>query len=189
MTGFFLSFLVTGIVSAATLSEVTFPDKIHVVGQNLVLNGLGMRRKLIFDVYVAALYLKQKQKDPNAILSSSDPKKLVLEFVRDVDYEKMNDAWDEAYEKNTSSDQKPQLKPLLDELKSLMKSMDEAKEGDLMAFTFTQTSTKVEVVRKGTSKAELEKEFKSKDFGKMLLTIWLGQEPPNESLKEGILGL
>ncbi|HEX6929025.1 MAG TPA: chalcone isomerase family protein, partial [Gammaproteobacteria bacterium] len=44
-----------GGVSAAELAGVTLPDTASVGGQELVLNGMGLREKFWVDVYVGAL--------------------------------------------------------------------------------------------------------------------------------------
>ena len=62
----FVSFSATA-ANAASLAGVTLPDSQQVAGKNLVLNGLGLRSKMMVKVYVAGLYLEQKSSDPNAI--------------------------------------------------------------------------------------------------------------------------
>ena len=48
--------------AAGTLAGVTLPDKADVDGKSLVLNGMGLRKKLVIKVYVGGLYLPQKEK-------------------------------------------------------------------------------------------------------------------------------
>ena len=45
---------------AATLSGVTVSDSASVAGKDLVLNGVGARKKYMFTIYVGALYLPAK---------------------------------------------------------------------------------------------------------------------------------
>src|SRR5579862_7726247 len=55
-------------IAGATLAGVTFPDRIDIDGHSLVLNGLGVRKKLFIKVYVGALYLPQKEASaPNVL--------------------------------------------------------------------------------------------------------------------------
>ena len=44
---------------AGTLAGVTLPDTAQVAGKDLVLNGLGLRKKFVIKVYVGGLYLPQ----------------------------------------------------------------------------------------------------------------------------------
>src|ERR1039458_4616669 len=66
---------------AATLAGVTMPDTAQVGGKNLVLNGLGLRTKVIVKVYVAGLYVEQKSSDPNTLIKSDTTKQIVMKFV------------------------------------------------------------------------------------------------------------
>ncbi|HEY1965075.1 MAG TPA: chalcone isomerase family protein, partial [Acidobacteriaceae bacterium] len=65
---------------AATLAGVTLPDTAQVGGKTLVLNGLGLRTKMMVKVYVAGLYLEQKSSDPNAIIKADAPKQIIMKF-------------------------------------------------------------------------------------------------------------
>ncbi len=50
----FLSFS----VSAVELGGIEMPDSLQVDGQELLLNGAGIRSKFVFDLYVIGLYPK-----------------------------------------------------------------------------------------------------------------------------------
>ena len=55
---------------ARTYKGVTMEDSIEIDGQTLVLNGMALRKKFIFKVYVAGLYLPQKETDAKKILGA-----------------------------------------------------------------------------------------------------------------------
>src|SRR4051812_10044441 len=79
-----------------TRDGVTLPREVDVAGHHLVLNGTALRKKFIVKVYVAALYLPTKQSDADQILAADQPRRVTLQFVHDVDKEKMCNAWNEA---------------------------------------------------------------------------------------------
>lgn len=54
---------------AADVGGVKLVDKASVGGQDLVLNGAGIRTRAFFKVYVAGLYVPAKSADPAAILA------------------------------------------------------------------------------------------------------------------------
>ena len=56
-------------VNALELAGVKLPDSAQVGNTSLQLNGAGIRTKLIFKVYVGALYLPQKQTSADAIIA------------------------------------------------------------------------------------------------------------------------
>jgi len=48
------------------VSGVTLPDTVAFEGKTLKLNGMGLRKKVVFKVYVAGLYLETPTKDAAA---------------------------------------------------------------------------------------------------------------------------
>ena len=61
--------------SALEVKGVKVDETAQVGGTSLVLNGAGIRTKMVFKVYVAALYLTQKQTDANAVISDTGSKR------------------------------------------------------------------------------------------------------------------
>ena len=73
-----LSLLLTVPAGAASLAGVTLPDKAEVKGQSLALNGIALRTKFFIKVYVAGLYLPQKEKSAAKILGADGPRRQVM---------------------------------------------------------------------------------------------------------------
>lgn len=158
---------------------VKMPDSVTVSGQTLKLNGLGIREATIFaiDVYVAGLYVPTPSKNPQTLMNSDVPKKLVLSFVRDVDADDISGAFTESFERNKFGP------AILAKIKKLNGWMTDMKEGQSMSFTYVP-GTGLEVEVKGQKKGTIE----GKDFQASFLAIWLGPNPPNSGLKKGLLG-
>jgi ATP-dependent 26S proteasome regulatory subunit len=164
---------------AGTLANVTVPDTVQVGSTTLVLNGMGLRTKYAFKVYVAALYLVQKSSDPSIILKADTPKRVVMHFVRDVSKNQLTDGFTESFENNTPEAAKT-LKPDIDRFFS---ALDAVKDGEELTFTYIPGT--------GTSIAIANKEkltLPGSAFAEMLFSVWLGPKPPNAALKKGILG-
>ena len=70
LLGLFLILLFVAPVLAGTLAGIIFPDSLDIGGQTLVLNGMALRKKVIFKVYVAGLYLPAKEKNSETILAA-----------------------------------------------------------------------------------------------------------------------
>ena len=162
--------------TAAELEGVKMPDKATVAGTELVLNGMGLRTATIFKVkvYVAGLYVKEKAKEEKAILGAAGPKQLRMHFLREVDAEKIASAWDDSLEKS-----REKFKAEIEKLKAMM---TKAKDGDRYTYTFLPDS--VEVSFNDQSKGKLP----GGEFGRALLSTWIGENPPTEKLKKGLLG-
>jgi len=166
---------------AGTRSGVTMSDSIVIDNQTLELNGLALRKKVIFKVYVAGLYLPQKQKSAEAILAADEMRCMQMHFVRSVDASKINEGWRDGLSANTAN-ASPELKKQFDTLYSWM---EKVKDGDLLSFTYIPgQGTRVKV--KGQLKGTLE----GKAFADALLACWIGPKPgPGEGFKRDILGL
>lgn len=173
LLGFF--FLISQI-QAAKIDELTFADSLTFDGQTLKLNGMGLRKATVFKVkvYGAALYVVEPSTNPNVILKSTTPKVLIMKFMRDVSQDKINEAWDKAFEEN--------LTKFRHQIQALKKIMPDAKEGDSFEYRFAADKTEFKV--NNTLKGTLE----GGDWGKALLSTWLGENPPTEELKKGLLG-
>jgi hypothetical protein len=99
--------------------------------------------------------------------------------VRNVDGSDLAKAWNEGFEKNA----KAQLSFFKERIEMLNSWMGDVKTGEKMTFNFkpgdgVQVSMNAAV--KGTIKGD--------DFAKVLLSIWLGSDPPNPEIKAGLLG-
>ena len=164
-----------------TLDSVQMPEKVKVGTRPLVLNGMGTRKAtfLKVKVYVAGLYLESPSKDPSQILDSNQFKRLDMQFVHDAPVEKINSAWSDSFKVNCKT-QCEELRPSLEKLNGFMASM---KENDRMLFTFYPDALEIRV------KDQPPQRIEGKEFQRIILATWLGAEPPNESLKTGLLGL
>lgn len=175
------------LVPAATLMAmerdgVSYPDVATVDGTELILNGLGTREATIFkvNVYVAALYLENPSSDGYAICASEEKKRLILHFVRDVGESDITSAWAEGFMKNAGDD----LAVYEDRILTLNSWMSQMRDGERMMFTYLP-ATGLEVSVKGTVMGTIE----GSDFQEVFFSIWLGDDPPNGGLRDGLLGL
>jgi chalcone isomerase-like protein len=166
-------------LQAASLAGVTLPDSQQVAGKSLVLNGLGLRSKMMVKVYVAGLYLEQKSSDPAAIMKSDGPKKIVMHFLYHPSKSQMVDAFQEGFEGN-SPDAMKTMKPDIDKL---LNALQDLKSGDEMVFTYVP-GTGTTLAINGQDKVSIA----GQPFEQALLSVWLGPKPPTADVKKGMLG-
>src|SRR5947207_3438648 len=166
--------------AAAEISGVKLPDQVTLEGKTLKLNGTGLRQATILkvNVYAAGLYLQSPSGDGETIANADQPKSIEMVFMREVSAKQMADAFQEGFEKNCVADC-AKLKPDLIKLQGLMKDM---KKGDTMAYHFL--SDGVEVMIRGQKAGAVG----DKAFSHQLIRCWIGKNPPNAGLKEGLLG-
>lgn len=172
--------LVVTTAGAAELAGVSLPDQVTVGGKTLVLNGMGLRKKMVIKVYAAGLYLEERSADPAVILGSSSTKRVVMHFLTGMATKsKMDEAWREGFEANS-----PDTYPALaDRVTTFMGFFGDMKDGDEIVLTVVPgagTTAALNGQDKGTIAGD--------DFGAGLLKVWLGDHPPSEDLKAGLLG-
>ncbi|MGA7991299.1 MAG: chalcone isomerase family protein [Thermoanaerobaculia bacterium] len=165
--------------AAKELAGVKMPDTISVGDKTLKLNGLGLRKKAIFKVYVGGLYLETPSKDAAAILASDEAKAVRMTFLRDVGKVKLIDAFKEGFEANAKEKAAAQ-KAAIEKLYALI---PDVKEDETLALSY--------VPGKGTTVSLGDKTLgvvEGKEFAEALFALWLGPKPPSEDLKKGMLG-
>lgn len=174
--------LTTGAAAQAKQCRgVDFPDHIQLAGNNLTLNGLGVRKAtfLKINVYVAALYVIRPATDPRVLVESSEPQELLLHFVRGVGLDDLRKAWSEGFARNASG----QLAALNERVARLNSWMTDIKAGQRLTF-IRRPGAGVQVEVNGTVKGTIEGD----DFSRAFMSIWLGAVPPNPEVKTGLLG-
>ncbi|RDH83069.1 MAG: hypothetical protein DIZ80_12480 [endosymbiont of Galathealinum brachiosum] len=182
--GFSLLFMLNANLSALEIADVKLDDQISVDGidKALVLNGAGIRYKFFFKIYVGALYLPEKQKSANKILKSDKANRIVMHFLYDeVEKKKLVNAWLEGFEDNVESSVFSALKDRLEKFNGMFSDLH---SGDVVLLDYLpQKGTRV--IIKGENKGVIEGD----DFNRALLSVWLGEEPVTEELKDAMLGV
>ena len=164
---------------AGSLAGVTLPDTEEAGGKTLVLNGMGIRTKYMVKVYVAGLYLEQKSSDPNAIMKSDTPKRIVMHFVHGASKSQMADAFSDGFNDN-APDAVKTMKPDIDKL---IGALDAINSGDEMVFTYVPGTGSTLAIN-GKDKVTIA----GQPFAQALLSVWLGPKPPTADVKKGMLG-
>jgi Chalcone isomerase-like len=174
------AFLLAVPAMAGTIADVTLPDTAEAHGQSLVLNGMGLRKKLFIKVYVGGLYLPQKEKSAQKVLAADAPRQMVMSFIYDVSKDQMCDAWDEGLEDNTPKASAEVKKGF----KTLCSWMDGVGKGQKLVLTYVPSEgTHVEVA--GKEKGTLP----GKPTADAILSTWLGPDPgPGNDFKNAVLG-
>ena len=168
-------------VNAVEKGGITMPDYLQVGENNLQLNGAGIRSKFVFDLYVAGLYLSEKNNDAAAIIQSSDPMAIRLHIISSkITSEKMIKATRKGFESSTGNNTDAITKEIDQFIAAFSQPI---KEGDI--FEFKNTSDQgVVVTKNGDEKATISSaEFKAALFG-----IWLSDRPAQAKLKKAMLG-
>lgn len=174
-----IAILLTTPAFAGELAGISMPERITVEGESLDLVGIGLRKKLIFKVYVAGLYLQNPTSDAGAVISSDQIKRVDMVMMRDLERSKITEAVEAGFEKNN----KPNMPALRQRLDKFNSGILDLEEGDHLTITYLPgTGTVLE--GKGDRLV-----IEGKDFADALFSVWLGQYPVDEDLRDGMLGL
>src|SRR5438552_8174407 len=91
-----------GAAHAGELEGVQLDDRVQVDGQALELNGMALRTRMFFKVYVAGLYLPQKVSTAERAIEGDGAKRIVLVMMRDATAEQFCDSIEIGLEANHS---------------------------------------------------------------------------------------
>lgn len=165
-----------------TVSGVTFPGTMKAGSNNLVLNGAGIRVKMLMDVYVAGLYVTAKSNNGDAICKSNDMSVVRLHITSGlVTSDRMADAVKEGFQKSTGGKTAP-LQAKIDRFVKLF-SLEPIVKGNEFDFV-CEPGKGVTISKNG----KLLDTIDGMDFKTALWGIWLGNDPVDNKLKAGLLG-
>ncbi|MGH9441929.1 MAG: chalcone isomerase family protein [Thermoanaerobaculia bacterium] len=171
---------VSSVGFSAQLAGVTLPDSVSVSGKTIKLNGLGVRTKLFFKIYVAGLYLETPTHDETQAVTSEETKKVLMHFLyKKVTAKQLVDGWEDGFRDNSPAE----IGKLKGEIAQFESWMTDLTAGQEMAFSYVPgIGTTVEILGhpKGT--------IPGQDFMRALFRVWLGVNPPTGELKSGMLG-
>ena len=177
---FLLSLALSGPALAATVGGVDVPDTASVANTPLVLNGAGVRSKFFIKIYAGGLYLAAKSSDPAAILAGSGPDRILMHMIYDgVSHDQFADAWHDDFKGNDPDD----YVKLHDQIEQFISWFGDSKKDDVITMDYVP-GTGTELSWNGTLKGTIPGE----EFHKALLNVFLGPNPPTNSLKKGMLG-
>lgn len=168
--------------NALEVKGVNVEETAQVGDSALVLNGAGMRVKLVFKVYVAGLYLTQKQSEANSVINDAGNKRISMHFLRNVNADALLGGMNEGFTDNNSKADMDAIAPQMQVFRQMMTSAKEVKVDDEIVLDLTSAGTKVSLNGKPLGNIEGEA------FNRALLKVWLGNNPVDAPLKKALLG-
>ena len=168
---------------ALEIKGVKVDEAAQVGGSALLLNGAGLRTKMMFKVYAGALYLTQKQTDANAVINDHGNKRIAMHFLRDVSSAQLLQGMNEGFADNNSPAEMALIDAQIKLFQKMMTSAKEVNEGDVILLDCTSAGTQVSLNGKLLGKIDGEL------FNQALLRVWLGDHAVDTNLKKALLGL
>ncbi len=149
-----------------------------------MLNGAGVRTRLVFKVYVAALYLPAKTADGEAILRSDQPLRFVMHMLRDLSSEQINSSINDALRETLTPEERQPLDSRMLQFNAILDALREIREGTRITLDYVpQLGTIVSI------NAEEKDRIPGRDFNQALLRVWLGDRARDPDLRKALLGI
>ena len=168
---------------AADIEGVKLDDRTQVQSRELVLNGAGLRKRFVFQVYAIGLYLPKKTSSTLEAASMPGPKRVEIRMLRDVSAEQFTEALAEGVRENHTEAEAKALEPRVKQLADTMAQMKEAKSGSTIRMDSAGGAMQLLVDGKPAGAP-----IAGDDFFRALLRIWLGDKPVQDDLKRALLG-
>jgi hypothetical protein len=171
-------------VSAATVDGVKIDDTTTVAGKSLVLNGAGMRKKFVINVYVAGLYLSEKKNTPADVQALTTPKRVTLILQREVSSDEFGQLFITSMNKNSTKEEKAKVISQTGKFGEMFAAQDKVKKGDVITMDWIPGQGTVSSIN-GKPMGEPMPDIA---FYNAVLRIWLGDSPAQDDLKDAMLG-
>lgn len=166
------------------VSGVKFEPAATLAGTRLVLNGAGLRYKLIFPLYAMGLYLPKKTGSAQEAIDMPGPKRATLTLLRELSIAEFGRMVSRGVQQQATKEDFIKIVPDVARVGELASRYDRALPGDVLTLDWVPGTGMVASFR-GAIQGE---PFTRPEFFRTLLKIWLGEPPVDAKLKLALLG-
>lgn len=166
------------------LEGQTFASVVRVAGQDLRLNGVGLRAVAWLKGYAAGLYLMRRSGDAAEVMAMPGPKRLQLRMLQEASSVEFVKAFDRGVKRNLGEDRLPPLAERMRRFDSAIASLGMVRKGDVVDLDFDPAQGLL-FTRNGRRVGE---PVPGADFYAALLSVFIGPKPTDPELKTGLLG-
>ncbi len=148
---------------------------------DLLLNGVGLKRVLFFNVFYAALYLETPTQNAEAIIASNQVKVGIIHATMNIDRKRLVDVWNDEFDRLCGSEKECKaLRPYHDQFLSYAR--DVAKGERMYMITFPDR------FEFEANENETFPPIYSPGYARLLQNSLIGPDPTDAELKKGLLG-
>jgi len=166
-----------------------FHDTLQLGGRSVVLNGTGKRQVAIYPLYLAALYLPQKQSAPEAIYADTGPKRvemrIVIPLVKDVSAQEFVKAIDKGVRRNSTEAEMAAVSDRVKQFNAAITEVGRVKKGDLLRIDYLPEQGGTVLTVNGKTYG---KPIEGQDFYTAFLKVFIGERNSDARLRAGLLG-
>lgn len=166
------------------VGKASFDNTIQLGGKQLALNGAGTRFKAVFKVYAAGLYLQKKTSSVEEILADTGPRRVQVAMFRDVDANELGKLFTRGMENNASREEFLKAIPGTIKMGDIFTAKRQLVTGDVFSIDYVPGVGTTITVNNDEPSAPI----KEPEFFRVLLKLWLGENPADARLKTALLG-
>jgi hypothetical protein len=171
-------------LAATDVAGVKFEDKARLGSSELMLNGAGLRTRMMFKVYAIGLYLPEHKTTADTALASKGPQRIQIVTLRDLTAKQFAEALMDSLQNNNSETELASIKPAVEEFKATLLALEAAPTGSRITIDYVPDSG-TQLALNGQPKGKL---IPGEPFHRALLKVWLGSKPVQTDLKDALLG-
>jgi hypothetical protein len=176
--------LLTGPAAAVQIEGQRFDDRIELAERTLQLNGVGLRAVAWLKGYAAGLYLVERARSADAAVAMPGPKRLQMRMLVEVEAPEFAKAIDKGIRRNTPRALHAPLAERQRQFREAVLALKVVRAGDVVDLDFVPGRGTTMTVNGTPRGAPLPGD----DFYGALLRIFVGPDPVDEDLKDGLLG-
>jgi hypothetical protein len=170
--------------TTTAVENFRFDNELNVNGQHLVLNGAGVRYKLVFKLYAMALYLPKKSSSVDEIIAMPGPKRIRMLALREMPVADFGRMTARGIQANATREDFVKILPDIARIGQLYGAYDRTALGDEILMDWTPGAG-LTVRFRGALQGD---PFVQPELFNTLLKVWLGDKPADAQLKESLLG-
>lgn len=158
--------------------------KVEVGGQQLTLNGAGVRTKLVFKVYAAGLYLPKPMTQAQEVINANVTRRVHVHMLREIDAKELGKLFTAGMEKNASREEFAKALAGAIRMGELFAEKKRLVPGETFSLDYIPGNGTTILIN---GKAIPGGPIREPEFFSALLKIWLGNDPADRALKEAML--
>jgi hypothetical protein len=167
-----------------SIAGVAFERSAQVDGQELRLNGVGVRAVAWFKGYAAGLYLARATANAAQAMNAAGPKRIQMRMLVDVPTEEFVKAFHKGVARNVPAAGQPALAARMAQFDRAVRAIGQVKKGDLINLDYLP-SQGLQLVVNGRPRGAA---IPGADLYAALMAVFLGDHPVDNQLKAGLLG-
>lgn len=168
---------------AADVAGIKFPETVTVAGQELKLNGAGVRSKLVFKVYALGFYLQDKKSTVAEVLAASGPRRIRIMPLRELTSDDFGMAFMKGLNENVGPEERTKLLPQTKAFGEMFAQFPGLKKGDELIVDWVP-GVGSQATLNGKKVGEVLPDLA---FFNAIMRIWIGDKPADPTLKPKLL--